>query len=89
MSFERLIRGTLNRGLKVVLQAAIKFIWINRVIINKQNTENSIKIRWKVRKLRHFKVLHYFGKTVLCIFSWIFNEQADDVMSPLILFPRT
>ena len=72
-------------SIKGVLRAEKNMIWTDKVKSDKQNTENFIKIGQGITKLWHFKALHYFGKTVLCMSSWICNEQADDVISPLIL----
>ena len=52
-----------------------------RVKFSKQNSENRMKIGWKIRKLWHFKVSQIFKKHFLTSRYEYANEWVDDVIA--------
>ena len=60
-----------------------RFILISeeRVNIFEQNSENLMKISWKIRKLWHFEVSHIFKKHFLTSRYEYANEWIDDVIA--------
>ena len=55
-----------------------------RVKISKHNSENLMKIGWKIRKLWHFEVSQIFKKHFLTSRYEYANEWVDDVITSLL-----
>ena len=55
-----------------------------RVNISKHNSENLMKIGWKIRKLWHFEVSQIFTKHFLTSRYEYANEWVDDVITSLL-----
>ena len=56
----------------------------DRVNISEQNSENLMKIGWKIRKLWHFEVSQIFRKHFLTSRYEYANEWVDDVIASLL-----
>ena len=67
--------------LKEEIQTRFNLISEERVKIVEQNTENLMKIGWKIRKLWHFEVSQFFKKHFLTSRYEYANEWVDDVIA--------
>ena len=77
-AFPRLIVSIL---LKEELHNRFNLISEERVNIFKHNSENLMKIGWKIRKLWHFEVSQIFKKHFLTSQYEYANEWGDDVIA--------
>ena len=67
--------------LKGEIRNRFSLISEERVNIFEQNSENLIKISWKIRKLWHFEVSQIFKKHFLTSRYEYANESVDDVIT--------
>ena len=73
-----------NNVFKEELHNRINLSSEERVKIFKHNSENLMKIGWKIRKLWHFEVSQIFTKHFLTSRYEYANEQVDDVITSLL-----
>ena len=69
--------------LKGELRNRFNIISEERVTFSEQNSENLMKIGWKIRKLWHFEVSQIFTKHFLTSRYEYANERVDDVIASL------
>ena len=74
----------LNNVFKEELHNRFNLISEERVNIFKHNSENLMKIGWKIRKLWHFEVSQIFTKHFLTSRYEYANEWVDDVITSLL-----
>ena len=67
------VKGEVRSWYNLILEERVKF--------SEQNSENLMKIGWKVRKLWHFEVLQIFRKHFLTSRYEYANEWVDDVIA--------
>ena len=77
-------RGPSNAQLKEELHNRFNLISEERVKFFKHNSENLMKIGWKIRKLWHFEVSQIFTKHFLTSRYEYANEWVDDVITSLL-----
>ena len=65
-------KGELQNRFNIISEERVKFC--------EQNSENLMKIGWKIRKLWHFEVLQHF---LTSRYEYA-NEQVDDVIASLL-----
>ena len=71
-----LIKGELRNNFNLISE--------ERVTFYEQNSENLVKIGWKIRKLWHFEVSQIFTKQFLTSRYEYANERVDDVIASLL-----
>ena len=76
--------GLVYDGLKGELHNRLNLISEERVNFLKHNSENLMKIGWKIRKLWHFEVSQIFTKHFLTSRYEYANEWVDDVITSLL-----
>ena len=69
------IKGELRNRFNMISEERVKF--------SEQNSENLMKIGWKIRKLWHFEVSQLFTKHFLTSRYEYANERVDDVIASL------
>ena len=67
-------------GFKGEVRSWSNLISEERVKFSEQNSENLMKIGWKIRKLWHFEISNFFGKHFLTSPYEYSNERVDDVI---------
>ena len=72
----RSFKGELRNRLNLISEERVKFC--------EQNSENLMKIVWKIRKLWHFEVSQIFTKHFLTSRYEYANERVDDVIASLL-----
>ena len=70
------IKGELRNRFNLISEERVKFC--------EQNSENLMKIGWKIRKLWHFEVSQIFTKHFLTSRYEYANERVDDVIASLL-----
>ena len=70
-----MIKGELRNRFNIISEERVKF--------SEQNSENLMKIGWKIRKLWHFEVSQIFTKHFLTSRYEYANERVDDVIASL------
>ena len=70
-----LLKGELRNRFNIISEERVKF--------SEQNSENLMKIGWKIRKLWHFEVSQIFTKHFLTSRYEYANERVDDVIASL------
>ena len=73
--------GEITYLIKEELNNRFNLISEERVKIFKHNSENLMKIGWKIRKLWHFEVSHIIKKHFLTSPYEYANEWGDDVIA--------
>ena len=73
---DAVIKGELRNRFNLISEERVKFC--------EQNSENLIKIGWKIRKLWHFEVSQIFTKHFLTSRYEYANERVDDVIASLL-----
>ena len=76
MNIPRSLKGKSGTGLTFILEERVKMF--------KHNSENLMKIGWKIRKLWHFEVSQIFTKHFLTSRYEYANEWVDDVITSLL-----
>ena len=66
---------------KDVIRNRFNFILEERVKFSEQNSENLMKIGWKIRKLWNFEISQIFKKQFLTSRYEYANERVDDVIA--------
>ena len=66
----------LNNGFNLISEERVK--------LYEQNSENLMKICWKIRKLWHFEVSQIFTKHFLTSRYEYANEWVDDIIASLL-----
>ena len=69
------LKGELRNRFNIISEERVKF--------SEQNSENLMKIGWKIRKLWHFEVSQIFTKHFLTSRYEYANERVDDVIASL------
>ena len=75
MFLAKIIKGELRNRFNIISEERVKF--------SEQNSENLMKIGWKIRKLWHFEVSQIFTKHFLTSRYEYANERVDDVIASL------
>ena len=68
-------------SVKDVIRNRFNFILEERVTFSEQNSENLMKIGWKIRKLWNFEISQIFKKQFLTSRYEYANERVDDVIA--------
>ena len=80
--------GTCTHILHIYVKGEVRscsnLISEERVKFSEQNSENVMKIGWKIRKLWHFEVSQIFRKHFLTSRYEYANERVDDVITSLL-----
>ena len=72
-----------SQDIKGELRNRFNIISEERVQFSEQNSENLMKIGWKIRKLWYFEVWQIFTKHFLTSRYEYANERVDDVIASL------
>ena len=70
-----------GNSIKDVIRNRFNFILEERVKFSEQNSENLMKIGWKIRKLWNFEISQIFKKQFLTSRYEYANERVDDVIA--------
>ena len=76
MALNNFNKGELRNRFNLISEERVKFC--------EQNSENLMKIGWKIRKLWHFEVSQIFTKHFLTSWYEYANELVDDVIASLL-----
>ena len=72
------LKGEIRNRFNIISEERVKF--------SEQNSENLMKIGWKIRKLWHFEVSQIFTKHFLTGRYEYANERVDDVIASLFIY---
>ena len=75
------LKTLFNVVFKDVIRNRFNFILEERVQFSEQNSENLMKIGWKIRKLWNFEISQIFKKQFLTSRYEYANEWVDDVIA--------